>query len=128
MPRGNGTGPNGAGPMTGRAAGYCAGNGMPGCADPAAGRGMGRGAGRGFGGGFGASAGRGAGRGAGFGRGAGLGRGDGRGFGAPAVGAQPIREEAALERRLEALEAELNTIRLRLTEIKTAPAPEGDAE
>ena len=118
--------------MTGRAAGYCAGNGMPSCADPAAGRGMGRGAGRGlghgagrgFGGGFGASSGRGA----GFGRGSGLGRGAGRGFGAPAVGAQPIREEAALERRLDAREAELNSIRLRLTEINAAPAPEGDAE
>jgi hypothetical protein len=30
MPRGNGMGPNGMGPMSGRAQGYCAGNGMPG--------------------------------------------------------------------------------------------------
>ncbi|MCK4547155.1 MAG: DUF5320 domain-containing protein [Candidatus Eisenbacteria sp.] len=30
MPRGNGTGPMGMGPMTGRAAGYCAGFGVPG--------------------------------------------------------------------------------------------------
>jgi hypothetical protein len=30
MPFGNGTGPNGAGPMTGRAAGFCAGYPMPG--------------------------------------------------------------------------------------------------
>jgi len=32
MPRGDGTGPWGAGPMTGRAAGYCAGYGAPGYA------------------------------------------------------------------------------------------------
>lgn len=30
MPRGDGTGPAGRGPMTGRRAGYCAGYGMPG--------------------------------------------------------------------------------------------------
>lgn len=30
MPQGNGTGPTGAGPMTGRGAGYCAGNNAPG--------------------------------------------------------------------------------------------------
>ncbi len=51
MPGGDGTGPAGAGPMTGRAAGYCAGNNIPGYADP-----YGRrypGAGRAFGGGFG---------------------------------------------------------------------------
>lgn len=30
MPRGDGTGPAGMGPMTGRAAGYCAGYGLPG--------------------------------------------------------------------------------------------------
>ena len=33
MPRGDQTGPNGMGPMTGRAAGYCTGNGMPGFAN-----------------------------------------------------------------------------------------------
>jgi hypothetical protein len=30
MPQGNGTGPNGSGPMTGRGAGYCSGNASPG--------------------------------------------------------------------------------------------------
>jgi hypothetical protein len=30
MPFGNGTGPNGSGPMTGRGAGYCSGNASPG--------------------------------------------------------------------------------------------------
>jgi len=43
MPFGDGTGPMGAGPMTGRAAGYCAGFGMPGYANPIPGRGWGRG-------------------------------------------------------------------------------------
>jgi len=54
MPRGDGTGPMGMGSMTGRAAGYCAGYGMPGYANPVFGRGyfgrgMGRGGGRGRG-------------------------------------------------------------------------------
>ena len=39
MPRGDRTGPAGMGPMTGRAAGYCAGYGMPGFMNPAYGRG-----------------------------------------------------------------------------------------
>lgn len=46
MPGGDRTGPKGMGPMTGRAAGYCAGFGVPGYAN--AGRGF-----RGFGGGRG---------------------------------------------------------------------------
>ncbi len=51
MPRGDGTGPGGMGPMTGRAAGYCAGYNTPGFANPVHGRGF-WGAGRGgFGGG-----------------------------------------------------------------------------
>ena len=46
MPRGDGTGPAGMGPMTGRAAGYCAGYSVPGFANPYQGRyfGAGRGA------------------------------------------------------------------------------------
>lgn len=70
MPGGNGTGPAGMGPMTGRGAGFCAGYGVPGYANPVGGRGMGMG----FGGG------RGMGRGRGFGRGFGW---TGIGFGAP---------------------------------------------
>lgn len=53
MPRGDRTGPNGMGPMTGRAAGFCAGYSVPGYNNPIAGRGFGRGCfggGRGFGG------------------------------------------------------------------------------
>ena len=50
MPRGDGTGPMGMGPMTGRAAGYCAGYPMPGYMNPMPGRGFwGRGGGRGRG-------------------------------------------------------------------------------
>lgn len=46
MPRGDGTGPMGLGPMTGRAAGFCAGYTVPGYMNPIPGRGRGRG--RGF--------------------------------------------------------------------------------
>ena len=49
MPRGDRTGPEGMGPMTGRAAGYCAGCGAPGFMTPAPGRGLGMAWGRGGG-------------------------------------------------------------------------------
>jgi len=49
MPRGDRTGPLGAGPMTGRAAGYCTGFGVPGYMGFAPGGGLGRGFGRGRG-------------------------------------------------------------------------------
>ena len=46
MPRGDGTGPAGMGPMTGRAAGFCAGYPVPGYMNPVGGRGYwGRGGG-----------------------------------------------------------------------------------
>jgi len=64
MPGGDGTGPGGMGPMTGRAAGYCAGYSVPGYMNPVVGRGRG---------GFGL--------GRGWGRGRGFGHGFGRGFG-----------------------------------------------
>lgn len=54
MPGGDGTGPAGLGPMTGRAAGYCAGYPVPGYMNPVGGRGYGgwsrafRGGGRGW--------------------------------------------------------------------------------
>ncbi len=38
MPRGDGTGPAGMGPMTGRGAGYCAGYSVPGFTNPVGGR------------------------------------------------------------------------------------------
>ena len=71
MPGGDGTGPGGMGPMTGRAAGFCAGYPAPGYVNSAGGRGMGMGWGRGRGGGFGR------GRGFGWGR---------AGYGLPAYG------------------------------------------
>jgi len=46
MPRGDGTGPAGMGPMTGRAAGYCAGYAVPGFMNQTPGRGRGGGQGR----------------------------------------------------------------------------------
>ena len=55
MPRGDKTGPDMAGPMTGRGAGYCTGNPVPGSMNPiygygrCLGRGRGRGGGRRFG-------------------------------------------------------------------------------
>ena len=49
MPGGDRTGPVGAGPMTGRGAGYCAGYPVPGYTNPFVGRGwFGRGRGRGW--------------------------------------------------------------------------------
>jgi len=49
MPAGDGTGPRGMGPMTGRGAGYCAGSGAPGYANPMPVRGFGMGWSRGGG-------------------------------------------------------------------------------
>lgn len=71
MPRGDGTGPAGMGPMTGRAAGFCAGYGMPGYMNPIGGRGY-----------WGWGRGRGGGRGRGLGRGFGWAR---AGYGYPAA-------------------------------------------
>ena len=122
MPRGDRTGPTGMGPMTGRAAGYCAGFGMPGYGNPAPGRGLGMGYGRGRG--F-------------FGRGFG---GGGRGwrhwfwatglpgwmrFGAyasPYLKPDPEMEKQALKNEAAALESEINAIKKRLSEIETGTA------
>jgi len=68
MPGGDRTGPAGMGPMTGRAAGYCAGYSVPGYMNPVPGRGR-----LGFGRG-------------GFFRGGGRGRAWGRGWGFPGIG------------------------------------------
>jgi len=78
MPGGDRTGPAGMGPMTGRAAGFCAGYSVPGYANSVGGRGMGMGWGRGGGWGRGF-------RGGGFGRGRGFGWA-GAGYGMPAWG------------------------------------------
>ncbi len=110
MPRGNGTGPEGRGRMTGRGAGYCAGYGLPGYANFSGGPWLGGGLGRGLG--------------------RGSGRGSHRGFGrglapcldsfpvpfAPARGRMPSAdiERWNLERQAEYLEEELESIRGRL--------------
>ena len=91
MPRGDGTGPMGMGPMTGRAAGFCAGYGMPGYMNPVPGRGMGAAYGYAYRPAW--AAGYGAvprfGWGIGRGRGLGLGWGRGRGRGRAMMGFYP---------------------------------------
>ncbi len=113
MPRGDGTGPFGLGPMTGRALGYCAGYNMPGFMNP-------MGFGRGFRGGFG------------FGRGfGGFWR---RGFGfrrmfalralaapqTPQTQFQPTKEEELkiLEDEAKAIQQEQQELKRELEEIK----------
>jgi len=102
MPRGDGTGPMGMGPMTGRGAGYCAGYGVPGYANP-----MYRG---------------------GFGRGRGFRRmyyatgipGWGR-FGYPVypAGYAPgINERDFLNQQVESMESELQQMKKRLSELE----------
>jgi len=124
MPRGDRTGPEGMGSMTGRAAGYCAGYSMPGYANPIVGRG-GFGYGRGFG------SGRGLGRGRGFGRG--IGRGFGlRGAAYPYAYANPYyaapyapevtpKEEAdTLKSQAKVIQQELDTINSRIKELESS--------
>ncbi len=121
MPRGDRTGPTGMGPMTGRAAGYCAGYGMPGYGNPTPGRGFGMGYGRGRG--F-------------LGRGFGGGRGWRHWFwatglpgwmrfgayAAPYLQPDPEMEKQALKNEAAALESEINSIKKRLAEIETGNA------
>jgi hypothetical protein len=106
MPRGDRTGPSGFGPMTGRAAGYCAGYPVPGFMNPT--RGFGSGVGRG--------------------RGRGWGRGFGRGWWAYPPIVQPPSPEQEVEaletysKKLETekadLEQEMSQIKSRIKEIK----------
>jgi hypothetical protein len=122
MAFGDRTGPWGFGPMTGRAAGYCAGYSVPGYANPVPGRGFGRG-----------------GWGRGSGRGFGRGRGWGRGFGwgpppwvapygsyAPAYGApyapsySPEDEMTALKDQAKYFEEALQDIKKRIEEIESS--------
>lgn len=108
MPGGDRTGPLGQGPMSGRAAGYCAGAEAPGFMNAGMGRGFGRG--RGFGTGLG--------RGRGFG-GRGGGRGwrrraywdEGPGYYPAADATQAVIDEiAALRQRLELLDQRLSEL------------------
>ena len=122
MPRGDGTGPAGMGPMTGRAAGYCAGYPVPGFMNPGFGRGYGgwgRG-GRGGGGGWGRRNGF-------YGMGMGV-------YGAPPAypmpQAAPVGPAATVQQELDALKSQaeyfgdaLEGIRKRIEELQ-AESPE----
>lgn len=110
MPRGDGTGPAGMGPMTGRAAGFCAGYSVPGYMNPIGGRGY-----WGWG--------RGGGRGRGFGRGFGWAR---AGFGYPAWGVpqypqmpypQPVAPTITAEQELAGLKQQAKYFQDALNEI-----------
>lgn len=125
MPGGDRTGPMGMGPMTGRAAGYCAGYAVPGYANAVPGRGYGMGFGRGRGRGGGA-----------WGRGGGRGwrnrfyatglpgwaRGDAAfgpyGYAAPPAAPDPAAEKQMLQGHIEALKAELESVQQRLSELE----------
>ena len=102
MPGGNRTGPMGNGPMTGRGAGVCAGNEMPGYTNRGFGRGMG--GGRGFGGG----------------------RGWGRGMGAkfhawwqnaPVSQPNPVNERQMLEQEASNLKDQIEQVQTRLNQL-----------
>lgn len=125
MPRGDRTGPEGMGPMTGRAGGFCTGFGVPGCAQAPAGRGFGMGFAR-----AGGLAGRGW-------SGGGYGRrnrfyatgtpgwmrigGYAPPYGDPAAFQQPApeMEKQALKTQAEALQAELALIQRRLSAMES---------
>ena len=123
MPRGNGTGPAGMGPMTGRAAGFCAGYDRPGYANSVGGGGLGFGRGRG---GFGRGGGGGGG-GFGWGRGnrffaagapmAGVPMAGAWGGGAPAPEMAPVDEQQALKNHAEILQTQLDAVSKRLEQI-----------
>lgn len=112
MPRGNGTGPTGMGPMTGGGFGYCAGYSVPGFANPIR-SGMGRGMAWG--------------RGGGGGRGLAHRRGRG-GFAPPYAGVVPPvagvfptaapDEETVLKSHVSVLEEQLAAMKARLDEIE----------
>jgi len=112
MPRGDGTGPMGMGALSGRAAGYCAGFGMPGYANPVPGRGpgMGFGRGRGWRHMFYATGLPGWMR---FG-----------GYATPYQNPDPNLEKQTLKSQAEALQSELDFIKKRLSEIETGTATE----
>jgi len=122
MPAGDRTGPMGAGPMTGRAAGFCSGSGVPGYMNPVGGRlGLGRGFGFGRGVGFG-----GRGRGwrhwfyatgiPGWARGFG---GRWLGWGAPAGAAVSEKDELELlKQQAEQFRSALDSVNSRISELE----------
>lgn len=126
MPGGDRTGPMGAGPMTGRAAGFCAGSSNQGHMSPAGRPGWGPGQGYGWGrsGGWG-----GCGMGRRRGRGQGRGGGVGLGWGGPNAGGYPghfgglapSREDELdmLKQQASQMEAVLDDIRKRMDDLET---------
>ena len=107
MPFGDGTGPMGFGPMTGRGGGFCAGFGRPGFTNPIPGRGFGRGwrmpYGYPYAGGYGAAT-----------------PYTGYSYGYPG-GAIPKEEEIrTLEDQARAMEGDLNAIRQRLEQLRAS--------
>ena len=119
MPRGDGTGPMGFGPMTGRAAGTCAGYAAPGYMNPVGGQGYGFGRGRGFGRGWGR----------GFGRGfapVGYGGGYASASGVAPYGVNPgaqwtrQQELEMLKNQAEGTKATLEEIQKRIEELEAA--------
>ena len=113
MPRGDGTGPAGMGPMTGRSAGLCAGYSVPGYINSVGGRGF-----------------RGRGRGGGWGRrnwfyATGLPGWERAGYGLPAYGGSPVapgltaqQELDGLKGQAEYLEDSLDGIKKRIEELE----------
>jgi len=103
MPRGDGRGPDGFGPMTGRGMGYCAGFDRPGYANPGYGRGMG------------------------YRKGGGYGRGYRRFSGYPAYPAPPYdygyaappaaEEKEVVENQIKNLQNQLSSLEKRLAEL-----------
>ncbi|OGP81503.1 MAG: hypothetical protein A2Z13_10200 [Deltaproteobacteria bacterium RBG_16_64_85] len=108
MPRGDGTGPMGMGPRTGRAAGTCAGYWTPGNSYPVPGRGFGMGFGHGWRHWFHAT-----------------GVPDWMRFGGHAPGyprPDPELEKQGLRNIAETLASELEAIRKRISELETGSA------
>ena len=130
MPCGDGTGPLGQGPMTGRAAGYCAGFSVPGYMNPIPGAdwggfGYGRGWGRGWGRGFGHGWGRWA-----YPYGAPyVGNFYGAPYGSPYNPQMTPRQEAdMLKEQAKAIQEEIDAINQRLKDIESAQTSEGNEQ
>lgn len=117
MPGGDRTGPGGSGPMTGRAAGYCAGYSVSGYMNVAPGRGLGRGYG------FGRGLGR------GFGRG--MGRGFLPNYAAPyyqepiAVDSNPQAEAQYLKEQAKMMQTEIDSMNKRIKELEAGEKTKG---
>ena len=120
MPAGDGTGPQGLGSRTGRAAGYCAGYPSPGYMNPMPGRGFGFGRGWGRGGGWGR------GRGFGWGRGGGQFGVNPYAYGAPyygpAYGPEPTAKEemGILKEQSDLLKQQLQDVQDRINSLESA--------